>query len=263
MKIQITSDLHIEMYKNPQLRQFVKQTSAKVLFILGDLGIPYLPSYEKFVKECSDSYEKTFIVAGNHEYYQYKNTIPITFYDTNNLITSIIDKYENVYFLNNNDHVLNDKYVLLGTTLWSHIPPEKFKIVKKGMNDFKQIYFFDEKTGYNEQINDKFINEINKQNVSWLTNKLHEYKDKKIITLTHHLPSYKMISPKYINHDCTCCFANNLDDLITGQMKYWFSGHTHDNVDLMINGCRCIVNPCGYPAENKKYVDDYVIDLED
>ena len=44
-------------------------------------------------------------------------------------------------------------------------------------------------------------------------------------------------------------FINDLD--IEG-FKHWFSGHTHTAVDSVVDGCRIVINPLGYPQEHDK-----------
>jgi predicted phosphodiesterase len=39
------------------------------------------------------------------------------------------------------------------------------------------------------------------------------------------------------------------------QIKYWVHGHTHTPFDYMIEGCRVICNPCGYPGQDTGFND--------
>lgn len=205
-----------------------------------------------------------FIVAGNHEYYQTTNIKPLTINDTDKLIETICSKFNNVHFLNNSHYELNNEYVILGTTLWSHIPESSYRNAKNTMNDFRQIYYFDDKTKFVENIKPQHVSSLYEKNKEWLENKLKEYENKKIIVVTHHLPSFKMINKQYINDPVTCCFASHLDHLINSNknIKYWLCGHTHDNIDINLNLCRCVVNPFGYKGENNKFIYDLVLNLE-
>lgn len=44
-------------------------------------------------------------------------------------------------------------------------------------------------------------------------------------------------------------FINDLD--IKG-FKLWIAGHTHTSVDTVVDGCRLVINPLGYPPEQGK-----------
>jgi Icc-related predicted phosphoesterase len=73
--------------------------------------------------------------------------------------------------------------------------------------------------------------------------------DKNII-ITHHLPSYSCIDPKYRNSSLNQFFANDLDYLIN-ELKpvAWIFGHSHSAVDIKIGETRCVSMPTGYPSE--------------
>jgi DNA repair exonuclease SbcCD nuclease subunit len=258
--MQVISDLHLEFYVTPRLRDFVTKTTAKILCIAGDLGIPYLESYDSFLKECSEEYEKTFIITGNHEYYQHKNKSNLlTINDTNDLIKNITSKYNNIWFLNNDHHVLDDKKIILGTTLWTNIPEQYRYYAKRSMNDYKQSYYL--KDEYLENITPNYTSLLHEDNVKWLKERLEEFKDKEVIIMTHHLPSFKMIAKKYQNNPINYCFATDLEDLLSPNIKYWISGHTHDPIDVKIKNVRCIVNPFGYKAERVKCKKGLVLDI--
>lgn len=266
LKIQIISDLHLELYSDPQFKDFIDKTDASILALTGDIGIPYLPSYENFLKVCSERYELVFIITGNHEYYQSKNDNEKWSMEmTDNEIEKIVAKFENIKFLNNKHYELNDEYVLLGTTLWSSISGEHNCFVAENcINDYKTIYYSDKNDL--KLVTPEYTNSLYEKNVKWLKENLAKYNSRKIIVMSHHLPSHKMITPKFIGSPTNCCFASNLDDLISPNIKYWLCGHTHDNVDIMINNCRCIVNPSGYKYknvnENMNFKRDLVIDLD-
>jgi len=69
--------------------------------------------------------------------------------------------------------------------------------------------------------------------------------------MTHHLPSYQLIDPKYkIFKEINCYFATNLDYLFGPHIKYWLYGHTHQPNQTIINNIKLLVNPLGYKHES-------------
>ena len=256
--IQLVSDLHLEFYESPRLHDFIVPRSPN-LAIMGDFGIPYMDSYKRVIEDCSQNFKKTFIISGNHEYYQWKNRTnkKLTIIETDEKIKEITQSFDNVHFLQNQAHNLNDKYTIIGTTLWSHIPRIHVGAALYGMNDFRQIY-----ADSNQLITPALINKLHDDNIDQLSALIDQNKDKQVIVMSHHLPSLQLISKKYQGHPLNCCFATNLEHLMKENVKYWFSGHTHDNFDLKINHCRCIINPYGYKNENSKFINDLVIKLE-
>lgn len=265
ISMQVASDIHLEFYPNPKLKDFIRP-SAPYLAIAGDLGIPYLKSYEKFLMECSINFQKTFIISGNHEYYQWKNKSDHkwSINRTNHEIDNICQKLGNVYYLNNRSHILNHNYIILGTTLWSQIKPISYQY-SNSINDYNQIYY--ENFGNDILINPKYINDICNLNINWLVDQTAQFKDKQIIIMSHHLPSYQIIDQKYSNNPLNCYYASELEYLMTNNIHCWLAGHTHTNINTKINNCKVIVNPYGYAMrtsnhrENLQFKDNYVIDL--
>jgi hypothetical protein len=87
----------------------------------------------------------------------------------------------------------------------------------------------------------------NAQSVEFLCQHLQEREDPehRVICVTHHLPSYKMIVEKY--HARTKAhprFANHLDHLMKGAWapQYWICGHSHSIVSKQIGQTRCLIN---------------------
>lgn len=70
------------------------------------------------------------------------------------------------------------------------------------------------------------------------------YRYHKIVTVTHHLPSYKLITPKYKNYPRKDRFANNLEHLFVSQNPphVWVCGHSHCVLDTQVAGTRCLIN---------------------
>ena len=66
--IQVYSDLHLEFNGARAALPPIKPC-APVVALLGDIGIPSMPSYEEFILEMSDMFKQVLVVSGNHEYY--------------------------------------------------------------------------------------------------------------------------------------------------------------------------------------------------
>jgi len=65
------------------------------------------------------------------------------------------------------------------------------------------------------------------------------------IVMTHHLPSFKLIVPKYQRYRNLNRFANDLDYLMlnhTTAPDFWISGHSHCVLDKTIGYTRCLIN---------------------
>jgi predicted phosphohydrolase len=258
--IQIASDIHLECYNNGNyIFTDIIKPRGTYLALLGDIGYPTSSTYKKFIGECSMNFEKVFLISGNHEYYVSSHNKNMN--DIDDLITTIASAYNNVIYLNNDTYELDDDYVILGSTLWSNIPVGHSYIMRESINDYHKIY----KDG--RKIMPSETSHIHDKNIEWLVAKLDEYKHKKIIMLSHHLPSFKCVVDKYKGSDINYAFASNLDHIIenNSNIKYWFYGHTHFTTQLTINNTICASNPCGYKynsgIENKYYNSELIFDL--
>jgi len=62
--------MHVEF---PKVREFLPTSAlepkAPYLAMLGDIGYPAKPTYQELLLAMADRFQKVFVIAGNHEYY--------------------------------------------------------------------------------------------------------------------------------------------------------------------------------------------------
>ena len=242
--IQYLSDIHLEYYtlKHQSSIPKMKKISDN-LALLGDIGNPFLDNYKEFLNYVSGEWNQTFLITGNHEYWQEKYSIS----DVDNKISDLLTKFNNITFLNNTSYEFSN-YTLLGTTLWSKIlnPPKRI------MGD--DLYI--------PNMNFEELNKLHNKSVEWLEkesslNEPSKTNSKNIIVLTHHLPSYKLIIDKYQDSKFQDRFASDLEYLMKDHVKYWLSGHSHCKYETIINDTFCGINACNDNMKEKiiKLVD--------
>lgn len=240
LRIRYLSDLHLEFIAQKQLPSFLGKihnaNKDDICICAGDIGNPYLPSYQQFFQHMSATFPKTFVVPGNHEYYG--NRIN----DTRIFIGDHFKQYNNISLLDNAIEVYQN-HTFIGTTLWSYVADKSYEI-----NDVEYIKNFN---------TDKY-NELHQESVRFLSDSLSA--NNNIVVITHHLPSYQLIDVKYNRpsyRGMNQWFASNQDLLFTqynGKIKAWFYGHTHTPSQRKLQGIDFYCNPIGYPGENK-FVD--------
>lgn len=248
MKIQIVSDIHLEHYDDTVKMEDILIPKGECLALLGDIGYPTHQNYKNFIKSCSKNFEKVIVITGNHEYYCTKANKEYSMADVDVMIKNIADTYDNVIFLNNDVYELTDDIIVLGTPLWSYIHRSDHSLVESYMNDY--IYIHND----GEQINAKTTSDLHVKNLEWLMEQFAKYKDKQIIVMTHHTPSYLAIDEKYKSFPANCAFANRLDYLFEKNLniKYWFFGHTHSSKEFKLFLSTVASNPRGY-KQNGSY----------
>lgn len=206
-RLQYISDIHLE---NKHTIPYIPSKS-KYLALLGDIGYPHKHLYNTFLKYCSMNWDQVLLISGNHEYDKYSIN------DVDNMILDQVSKFNNITYLNNKQKVL-DKYLILGTTLWSN---------------------------NNHLDNNNKINVLYNESINWLEDNIKNNLDKDIIVLSHHLPSHQMISQKYKTCKSKYNFSTNLDYLIKPPIKAWLCGHSHCQLEKYINNVYCGINSLG------------------
>ncbi len=259
MKVRLLSDIHLEFESN----YIIKHNGEDILILAGDIHYEkeivknFIISYLNTVPENNLPYN-CLLVLGNHDYY-HNNIYDIEQYYKNLNIPKFKALINDTIEINYN----NKKYVFIGSTLWSDFSKlsniEKNYIESK-INDYKCI----------NNINIEYLQSEFLKNKEYIENMVKKYQytsfggDNVISLITHHLPSYKSIDPKYysykiLNH----AFYSNLDYL-SEYIHYFFHGHTHSSCDYKINkinNSRVICNPKGYYNENKLYNDNLIINI--
>ena len=136
-KIRYLSDLHLEFIKPNKIERFLRQIPSgdtyEICILAGDIGNPYQPNYDIFMKFISTNFIKTFVIPGNHEYYHKTKTIQ----ETNDFLKHYFQQFHNMSFLNNS-YEIYENYCFVGTTLWSKITNPIYEI-----NDVYNIPQFD------------------------------------------------------------------------------------------------------------------------
>jgi len=236
MKLRYFSDLHLEFIKPNKIEQFITQIPPgmdEICILAGDIGNPYQTNYDIFMQFISKNFKKTFVITGNHEYYNKTKTIQ----ETNEFMEEYFQQFDNIRFLNNN-YEMYENYCFIGTTLWSHITNPIYEI-----NDTCSIPHF----------NYIQYNKLNRVCVEFLEDAIQ--KNDNCIIITHHVPSESLIDTKYKTKEMlpyNPWFYCNMDELIEKKdIKCWIYGHTHTPSHVVINETHFLCNPIGYPNENK------------
>lgn len=281
MKIQICSDLHIDVNEQILERKINFNFNNIPLFIAGDIGesadveLPLL-------KKLNDNKIETFVVAGNHLGYDYlSNRLlykslgidePLACTKEEHLKRLTKNKLEHIHYLENS-YVELDNYIVYGGTMYSNF--ELYgkvniewcqKTAERWLNDFRLVHVYDKKENMVRPIFTEDYIKLYKKFIKGL-NKVLKL-NKPVIVLSHFAPSILSISKEYLQRQprfsdpgfwVNAVYANDLIKYIkNSNIKYWIHGHIHHDKDYMIGNCRVICHPYGYskdttiPPENFK-----------
>jgi predicted phosphodiesterase len=259
MKFQIISDIHTEFaLENPDMEKDIfgidipENSKEVTLLIAGDLSQRTATS--EFLNNLSQYYKNVVFVCGNHEFYGGKLEGTV-----DDIVAGI--RGDNIYLLDNEmiSFAPEEDVVIIGSTLWSD-NSLAFYNPNSYMNDYvyitddngKAIFPYDTLQKHYEAVG--YIYSM----IDYLKKK---HKSIKIIVLTHHLPSYKMIDKDYFESCLNPFYASNLESIMELGVDMWICGHTHWAFDEVIGNTRCIVNPRGYPGQLTNYNRQLIIDI--
>jgi len=250
MKALVLGDLHIEF------EEFHLDNSGDydIVILPGDIAV----GDEGLVWAMENFKDKKVLyVPGNHEYYH--NNFP-------NLLSKlkVIAENTNVAVMNN-DKLIIDNTVFLGTTLWSgfDIFGDKMKNMaqaKAYINDYNIINSYP----MNIPLSPYNTLAAYEESVIWLKSELEQHKNDKVVVITHHAPSLDSVPEVYKNSDLTPAFVANMHHLIEDYecIRFWIHGHGHFPCDYYIGNCRVINNCRGYPHENIQSFDkNFILDI--
>lgn len=249
LKLRYLSDIHLEFMMNSSVTKLIDSlkpnTSDEICVLAGDIGNPYTDPYMDLIHSLNNNFKKTFIITGNHEYYQNGKTIE----ETNNYLSNFFKSFKNISFLNNS-YENYEGYCFVGTTLWTKITNPDYSI-----NDVNYI----------KKFNYLKCNQLNMLAIDFLEDTVS--KNNNCIIITHHVPSNDLIDIKYKTRKMipyNQWFYCDMDPFIEKyktNINCWIYGHTHLPSNNNLHGIPFICNPLGYPNENTDIDTNKVIEI--
>ncbi|KAG5915664.1 hypothetical protein E4U61_004398 [Claviceps capensis] len=250
--IQIVSDLHLESPKGYDVYDI--PAKAPYLALLGDIGnvVPHKDDFFDFLTRHLRRFKAVLFVPGNHEAYE------ATWKETMAVLREFEDKIERDSSLG--EFAVLDRgmfrppgcdTVILGCSLFSHVPQESQMAVEIGLNDFFQIQDW--------TVADH--NEAHSRDLAWLNAEVAKIEDQgsatNIIILTHWSPSRSRdtTDPKHRGSRISSGFSTDLYSercFASAKVKVWAFGHTHYNCDVEMERedgagmLRLVANQRGY-----------------
>ena len=260
MKIALVSDVHLEFGD----LDFDNDSGADVLILGGDICIandmaqrdPYNTMGEQyrsnrfhdFFQRCSDRFPHVIFIVGNHEHYHgdFAKTVPH--------FKDVLGYLPNLHILEKETFVLDD-ITFIGGTLWTDMNKRDNRTlhdISRMMNDFRCVdnsAKTEDGRGWPGRFTTTDAANDHDAMVSFIDQTIAANPAGRYVVVGHHSPSRLSTHPKY-QHQFIMNggYSSSLDDFIQDrpQIKLWTHGHTHEDFDYMIAGCRILCNPRGY-----------------
>lgn len=249
MKIQLLSDTHGSDYDIDE--------EADVIVHAGDFS-NHLSGAVEFADFCIDS-EKDYVFAlGNHDYYR------SNIYDS---WKYLLDKGYNVLTPNNNVELQG--YTFVGGTLFTNFRANRLLYQQPMQWDKNKRTAEDWVYDFQQVLISKPDRYVKAEDYVTLFNEHHnnimKFKGKdNVVVVTHFPPHLACLDPYWGTHPTASALNPYfINDLEVDGFKLWLSGHTHTAVDEVVDGCRLVINPLGYPDEHGKngYRENLLIEV--
>lgn len=241
MKIQYASDLHLEFAENASyIKHNPLEVVGDVLILAGDIGYLGDENYSRhpFWDWASENYKQVIVAMGNHEFYKYFDIANLKDGQKVEIRHNVAAYYNAVVHLDDTDIIVS--------TLWSEIPLKEAAFTERVISDFHRILFKGELLTFSE------FNQEHRRCLNFIKEAVGDSSAKHKIVVTHHVPSFKMLCPKFKDSNANGAFTVELGDYIENSgIEYWIYGHSHYNVDVTIGATKCVSNQLGYVFHNE------------
>jgi len=242
IKIQYASDLHLEFAENDKyIKHHPLDVVGDVLVLAGDMGYIGDEGYthNAFWDWAADHFERTIVIPGNHEFYKW--------FDLGQLHNDWrLPIRSNVCCYYNSVIALAPGVDLIATTLWSHIEPGNAFFIERAVSDFRRIRF-----GKATLTWERF-NEEHRRCLAFLKESIERSVAGHFIVVSHHVPSFQLLSPEFEGSALNGAFTVELGDYIAqSPIEYWIYGHSHRNIDVSIGQTRVVSNQLGYVFQHE------------
>lgn len=270
MLIRVASDLHLEAYsgRNPEslVIDFLpadERDAESVLVLAGDISSSPEQLFS-FLKAAMPHFKKVIFVPGNHELYHHN-------YDAwNRTMSERFDEYlpDLLHAIGQVNVFEVDGVRFIVGTLWGDGGFTLQDQARVGfyLNDFRLIERDMLNTGSSltrRRFTVQDMMEISKHQKASIRFLLESKFDGKTVVITHHLPSRRLVSERFLERDgsdgANGGFVTDCDNMIcVNEPDLWIHGHTHDTIDTHLWKTRIVCNPAGYRGEYATHFNMYM-----
>ena len=260
MKIQLLSDLHLEVHPNfrPQ-----PAAGADVLVLAGDIG-----SYQKGSQLADSDFglerfsprhgwpTPVLFLPGNHEYDM------LDFDLAHARLRDTCERLGMVWLEREVRLLQGVRFV--GTTLWTDFDALGPAAGQPGATigqqlvarekAFRAANYYLRTTGSTragQPLLAQQVRELALECRDWLQQALAIPYAGTTVAVTHFAPSLRSADPRYGLTPGTAGFCNAWDELLGGA-DLWLHGHLHAPSDYRLGRCRVVANPMGYARKNEQ-----------
>ncbi len=237
MQVQLLSDIHLDSLWRNGVKPTLEQ-KADYLVIAGDVHNGYSERAADWLSQHTEGFSEVLMVLGNHDYWGF-HSMADTLVQWRGAL-----KGSNITLLQNELDTLGE-LVVYGGTGWA-AAGGVYKELSRDWCDFQHISLEGSVPfSLADMISE---NQSFKQEAAQLGEELCVD-----LVITHHLPHFDAVSPFYSDSPDNGFFNGDMIEVAKNlNARHWMFGHTHEYVDVNIEGVRCTSHPHGYYLENTR-----------
>jgi Icc-related predicted phosphoesterase len=259
VKIQILSDLHVDVYP---IKPVTIVPGVDAVVVAGDTCEGVLKAFEH-LRRLVPIGIPIVMLLGNHEFY--RRFVP-------NELAAAREQAPayNSYILENNTVTLGTGTGVrfVGATLWTdylvlgeHRQAAAMSTCAKGMNDHRLIGW--QKNPW-RRFRPQEAARLHVQSNAFIAETLGTSFPGPTVVVSHHAVHWNSIHPQFRDDLLTSAFLSDKSELIeVYQPNLWIHGHVHNSSDYHIGRTRIVCNPHGYGAENPAFNGALVVEIEE
>ncbi len=251
--IRPVSDLHLEGFTGRNFESLAidfvpahENDADAVLVLAGDIS-SHPDQLIGFINVLIPRFKKVLFVPGNHEHYRHDYTA------WNLEMSDRFAKYcpTLIHDVGTVGEVVIDDVRFIFGTLWGDggLTLRDNTAVDYSLNDFRIVRYHGERFKVTDMM------AIHKTQKGLIDTKLKVPFAGKTVVVTHHMPSRRLVSPRFL----TCDGSDGINGGFVGDCEsilaydhapvLWIHGHSHSKIDTVLWKTRILCNPTGYRGE--------------
>lgn len=265
MRLQIASDLHLELRPKMTFKEILEPRVAPVLALLGDIAPLRHEGLRSFMEWCSENWDTVIWIPGKSELLgpgsgNEGRSIPDLDAAVGRM-RQLVEPFWNITILDHEGMVSEDGIYIFGLPFWKFPRDE-------GHVWHPQFYRYVEAEP--SPMDPETLRAIYNQDLAWIRSKARAQKEP-IVILSHYGPTTWLQEESFLGDPDRSVVFPDVEELLKGPVVGWFCGHVHQSVQFSkewsdATGSKGTVfiaaNPKGALYQNLEFRTDAVVRVD-
>jgi hypothetical protein len=255
MRLQIASDLHLELRPKQTPREFL-EPAAPVLALLGDVAPLTCPNLQPFLEWCSENWETVIWIPGYSELLD----SDVGLEDAVTGMRAMASPYMNVHVLDHEGMVSTDGIYIFGLPFWK-FPRDGAAIWNPQFHRYVEAE--------PSPIDPTAMRALYRSDIEWLRSTLGVQRDP-VVILSHMGPTTWMQEETFVGDPDKSLAVPEMELLLRQPLVAWLCGYMHKSVEFEKEWATAegtgrvyiATNPRGRLHENLDYKRDAVVRID-